>query len=129
MPRPAICSLVEPGSAPIRRCRDVILKLNMAEANEEVKAEAASEPEPDPTLVDTLPSGVKVKRRFPRQRACTEKNAKGKVCTGKLKRWYFFGDDIKQRFGDDAEIYRCATCGTLYLPNPEEEPRSGTLAW
>jgi len=101
----------------------------MAEANEEAKTavEEQPEPEPDPTLVDTLSDGTKVKQRIPRQRACTEKKAKGKLCTGKLKRWYFFGDEIKQKYG--AEIYRCATCQTLYLPNPDEEPRSGTLSY
>ncbi|HFB98880.1 MAG TPA: hypothetical protein ENJ62_07045 [Bryobacterales bacterium] len=100
----------------------------MAEGNENVNA-AVAEPAPDPNLVATLSDGTKVKRRIPRQRACNEKNEKGKYCTGHLKRWYFFGDEVKQRFGEDAEIYRCVKCKTLYLPNPEEEPRSGTLAW
>ncbi len=84
---------------------------------------------PDPNLVTTLSDGTKVKRRVLKQRACNEKNAKGKLCTGHLKRWYFFGDEVKQKFGADAEIYRCVKCKTLYLPNPEEEPRSGTLSW
>jgi hypothetical protein len=78
-------------------------------------------------LVATLSDGTKVKRRIPRMRACSEKDEKGKLCAGHLKRWYFFGDEIRKRFGD--EIYRCEHCKTLYLPNPEEEARTGTLSW
>ena len=80
-------------------------------------------------VVETLNDGTKVKRRVKRQRACNEKDAKGKLCAGHLKRWYFFGEEIKLKFGADAEIYRCENCKTLYLPNPEEKPRSGTLAY
>ena len=80
-----------------------------------------------PELLATLSDGTKVKRRLLRQRACNEKDAKGKICAGHLKRWYFSGDELRERFGD--EIYRCEHCKTLYLPNPEEEPRSGTLVW
>jgi len=85
--------------------------------------------EPDPLLVTTLSSGTKVKRRLPRMRACNEKNEKGKICAGHLKRWFFFGPDVVEQFGKDVEIYRCEKCKTLYLPNPEEAPRSRTLAY
>jgi hypothetical protein len=92
--------------------------------------EAATETQvQDPNLIERLPDGAKVKRRILRQRACNEKDAKGKLCAGHLKRWYFFGEEIKRRFGENAEIYRCERCKTLYLPHPEEEPRSGTLCW
>ena len=70
---------------------------------------------------------VKVKKSL--QRACNEKDAKGKLCAGHLKRWYFFGEEVKKQFGADAEIYRCERCKTLYLPAPGEEPRTGTLSW
>lgn len=85
--------------------------------------------EPDPLLVATLSSGQKVKRRMVRMRACNEKDDKGKICAGHLKRWYFFGPEVAEKFGKDAEIYRCENCKTLYLPNPEETPRSRTLAY
>ena len=52
-------------------------------------------------------------------RACNEKNEKGKICAGHLKRWFFFGDEVKQKFGPEVEIYRCEHCKTLYLPNPD----------
>jgi hypothetical protein len=86
-------------------------------------------PAPDPQLVATLSDGPKVKRRLLRMRACNEHDAKGKICAGHLKRWYFFGDEVKQRFGEDAEVYRCENCKTLYLPDESEEPRSGTLRY
>ena len=89
----------------------------------------AEGPVPVSELVDTLSDGTKVKRRLPRQRACNEKDGKGKLCAGHLKRWYFFGDEVKQRFTPEVEIYRCEHCRTLYLPNPDETPRSGTLSY
>jgi hypothetical protein len=91
--------------------------------------EASETPLPIAELVTTLEDGTKVKRRAPRMRACNEKDEKGKLCAGHLKRWFFFGDDVKSRFGGSAEIYRCEHCHTLYLPNPEEEPRTGTLSF
>ena len=68
---------------------------------------------------------IKYKKAF--QRACDEKNEKGKICGGHLKRWFYMADvleqacgDVRQAFGDKAEIYRCEHCRTLYLPNPDE---------
>lgn len=76
-----------------------------------------------------LPSGTPVKTRLLKQRACNEKNEKGKMCAGHLKRWYLYGEEVRAEFGAEAEIYRCEKCRTIYLPNPEEDPRTGTLAW
>jgi hypothetical protein len=59
-----------------------------------------------------------VKQLLLRQRACNEKDAKGKICAGHLKRWYFFGEELRQKYGSAAEIYRCEHCKTLYLPDP-----------
>ena len=80
-------------------------------------------------LVLTLPDGTQVKRRVPRQRSCNQPAEKGKICAGHLKRWYFFGDEVKQRLGPEAEVYRCENCKTLYLPAEGEQPRSGTLSY
>ena len=68
---------------------------------------------------------VKVKKLG--QRACNEKNEKGKFCGGHLKRWFYTQDvvekscgDAEKAWGPNAEVYRCEHCKTLYLPNPEE---------
>ena len=70
----------------------------------------------------------KVKIKKAGQRACNEKNEKGKFCGGHLKRWFYTTDVLEQACGDaekawgpDAEVYRCEHCKTLYLPNPGEE--------
>jgi len=69
----------------------------------------------------------KVKTKKAGQRACNEKNDKGKFCGGHLKRWFYTADVIEQACGDaeqawglDAEVYRCEHCKTLYLPTPGE---------
>jgi hypothetical protein len=69
----------------------------------------------------------KVKIKKPGQRACNEKNEKGKFCGGHLKRWFYSDDVLEQECGDaekawgtNAEVYRCEHCQTLYLPNPGE---------
>lgn len=79
--------------------------------------------------VGELSDGTKIMRRAPRMRACGLKDAKEKLCAGHLKRWYFFGDELKTKFGAEAELYRCEKCKTVYLPNEEEESRSGTLSY
>jgi hypothetical protein len=70
----------------------------------------------------------KVKIKKAGQRACNEKNDKGKFCGGHLKRWFYTTDVVEQACGDaekawgpDAEVYRCEHCQTLYLPNPADE--------
>ncbi len=69
----------------------------------------------------------KVKLKKPGQRACNEKDEKGKICGGHLKRWYYTADVVEQEcgcvekaWGPNAEVYRCEFCKTLYLPNPTE---------
>jgi hypothetical protein len=84
---------------------------------------------PKAPVLDTLSDGTKVKQRIPRMRACDERDEKNKVCAGHLKRWYFLNGEVVRKYGKDAEIYRCEHCKTLYLPNPNEIPRSGTLAY
>ncbi len=76
----------------------------------------------------------KIKVKKPRQRSCNEKDEKGKLCAGHLKRWFYMADvleqkcgDVKNVYGPDAEIYRCEHCKTLYLPNAED-PRGLNVA-
>jgi hypothetical protein len=69
----------------------------------------------------------KVKVKKPLQRACNEKDEKGKLCNGHLKRWFYRSDaaekqcgDVECAWGSQAEVYRCEHCKTLYLPNPQD---------
>lgn len=73
-------------------------------------------------------SNHKVKVKKAGQRACNEKDEKGKFCGGHLKRWFYVSDAVEQEcgciekaWGRDAEVYRCETCKTLYLPDPKAE--------
>ena len=68
-----------------------------------------------------------VKMKKVAQRSCNEKDEKGKMCGGHLKRWYYTTDvleqecgDVEKAWGPDAEVYRCEYCKTLYLPNSED---------
>ena len=76
----------------------------------------------------------KVKIKMPLQRACNEKNEKGKLCGGHLKRWFYAVDavecacgDVESAWGKNAEVYRCGTCKTVYLPS-EAEPKGKNVA-
>lgn len=69
----------------------------------------------------------KVKVKKAGQRACNEKDEKGKFCGGHLKRWFYMTDsverecgDIAEAWGPNAEVYRCENCKALYLPAPGE---------
>lgn len=75
------------------------------------------------------PAEQKLKVRKPRQRSCDEKDAKGKLCAGHLKRWYDYPKEVQARIGKDAEIYRCEFCKTLYKPDPKQMPHSFTLRY
>ena len=88
---------------------------------------------PDEHRLPQLPHHtMKIKKA--RQRSCNEKDEKGKLCGGHLKRWFYAADvveqacgDVEQCYGKDAEIYRCEHCKTLFLPNPED-PRGVNVA-
>jgi hypothetical protein len=77
--------------------------------------------------VEAAPPEIKIKVRKPKQRACDEKDAKGKLCAGHLKRWYDYPKEVEAKIGKDAEIYRCEFCKTLYKPDPKQMPQSFTL--
>jgi hypothetical protein len=89
-----------------------------------------------PETLTTLPQLPRHKTKFkkPLQRACNEPDAKGKICAGHLKRWFYMADIIEQACGDlreilgpNAEVYRCERCRTLYFPGAEE-PRGRNVA-
>jgi hypothetical protein len=82
-----------------------------------------------PAVVEAAPQEIKVKVRKPKQRSCDEKDAKGKLCGGHLKRWYDYPKEVQARIGKEAEIYRCEFCKTLYKPDPKQMPHSFTLRY
>jgi hypothetical protein len=68
---------------------------------------------------------IKIKEKKPGQRACDEKDAKGKFCVGHLKRWDTPTADVVQQVGKNAELYRCERCHTLYQPVAEDRSSAG----
>ncbi len=93
---------------------------------------ATTQMQPEPTVAQLPHHKVKIKK--PLQRSCNEKDEKGKLCAGHLKRWFYTADikeqacgDVEKAYGRNAEIYRCEFCKTLYLPNPED-PRGLNVA-
>lgn len=80
-----------------------------------------------PVAASAEPKQPKVKIRKPKQRACDEKDEKGKLCCGHLKRFYDLPPEVEALVGHHAEVYRCEFCKTIYKPNPGEMPRSYTL--
>jgi hypothetical protein len=84
---------------------------------------------PPALVAEAAPVEQKIKVRKPKQRSCDEKDAKGKLCAGHLKRYYDYPKDIEAKIGKDAEIYRCEFCKTLYKPDPKQMPHSFTLRY
>ena len=79
--------------------------------------------------------GFKIKEKKPGQRACDEKDAKGELCVGHLKRWYYDHpkrlfrtpeeEEAEREFGKGAEIYRCERCHVVYHPAPTDRSTAG----
>jgi hypothetical protein len=96
------------------------------------EASASATPAPLQTAPPPEPAQVappKIKVRKHKQRSCDEKDAKGKLCAGHLKRWYDYPKEIEAIIGPNAEIYRCEFCKTLYRPDPMQMPNSYTLRY
>jgi len=90
---------------------------------------AAAPPAAAPPVAEAAPQEVKVKVRKPKQRSCDEKDDKGKLCAGHLKRWYDYPKEVENKIGKETEIYRCEFCKTLYKPDPKQMPHSFTLRY
>jgi hypothetical protein len=73
------------------------------------------------------PPRIKVRKH--KQRSCDERNDKGKLCAGHLKRWYTYPKTVESLIGAHAEIYRCEFCQTLYRPDPGQLPNSYTVRY
>ena len=100
-------------------------------------AAAAPAPAPPPAATEAVapavepeaPAAPKIKPKKPTMRACDEKDAKGKLCCGHLKRWYDYPKEIEALVGKKAEIYRCEFCQTIYKPGHTQAPRSYTIRY
>jgi len=90
-------------------------------------AASASASAPTATVETPATPAIKIKVRKRKQRSCDEKDAKGKLCAGHLKRWYDYPKEVEAIVGPNAEIYRCEFCHTLYRPDPQQMPNSYTL--
>src|ERR1700721_1096838 len=95
-------------------------------------APASTAAAPAATAVATepeAPAPPKVKPKKATQRACDEKDAKGKLSWAHLKRWNATLKKIEAPVGKRAEIYRCEFCQTIYKPDRSKMPHSYTLRY
>jgi hypothetical protein len=67
---------------------------------------------------------VKIKDKKAGQRACDEKDEKGKLCVGHLKRWAAPTAEAIQAAGT-SDLYRCERCHAIYRPLPEDRSSAG----
>ena len=86
-------------------------------------------PVPAAAVEPVVEAGPRIKTRKPKQRACDERNEKGKLCAGHLKRWFDFPSQVASVVGKDAEIYRCEFCKMIYRPDPQQQPNSYTVRY
>ncbi|HET8781451.1 MAG TPA: hypothetical protein VFM63_03455 [Pyrinomonadaceae bacterium] len=66
---------------------------------------------------DTTTASVP-KRITNAQTVCNEKNEKGKLCNGHLKQLRTAGEAAKIHLRGDDVLFKCQTCGTLYMGPP-----------
>jgi hypothetical protein len=92
-------------------------------------APAAAAATAAPAAEPEAPAGPKIKPKKPTMRACDEKDSKGKLCCGHLKRWYDYPKEIEALVGKKTEIYRCEFCQTIYKPGHTKAPRSYTIRY
>ncbi|HEX5833965.1 MAG TPA: hypothetical protein VFY34_08930, partial [Pyrinomonadaceae bacterium] len=52
------------------------------------------------------------------QTVCNEKNEKGKLCNGHLKQLRTAGEPAQVHLRGDDVLFKCQTCGTLYMGPP-----------
>ena len=75
------------------------------------------------------PSAAAPKSFAPGQTVCNEKNEKGKLCNGHLKQTNTAGEDALKHLRGEDVLYRCQSCGALYMGPPlghVRDPRTQT---
>ena len=59
-----------------------------------------------------------LKRSSMRKRVCNKRNEKGKLCNGHLKQLAHGGEEAEEHLRGDEVLFKCQTCGTLYVGPP-----------
>ncbi|HEY3038156.1 MAG TPA: hypothetical protein VGJ66_05425 [Pyrinomonadaceae bacterium] len=78
-----------------------------------ISSETSSSEQPSSTATAPVP-----KRITNAQTVCNEKNAKGKLCNGHLKQLRTAGEPAEVHLRGDDVLFKCQTCGTLYMGPP-----------
>lgn len=118
-----------PVTAPTTSAATPAAPVTLAAATTPTALAAPATPPAATVTAAGVPATPRIKEKRPTQRACDEKNEKGKVCCGHLKRWYDYPPEIEKLIGKKTEIYRCEFCQTLYKPDLAEMPHSYTLRY
>src|ERR1700730_7947774 len=64
------------------------------------------------------PTAAIPKRITNAQTVCNQKNEKGKLCNGHLKQLRTAGEPAEVHLRGDDVLFKCQTCGTLYMGPP-----------
>src|SRR3989475_7454588 len=78
-------------------------------------ASEASSSEPGSSTSATAPIPKRITNA---QTVCNEKNAKGKLCNGNWKQLRTAGEPAEVHLRGDDVLFKCQTCGTLYMGPP-----------
>lgn len=78
----------------------------------------ASEPNSSEPVSTNAATAPVPKRITNAQTVCNEKNEKGKLCNGHLKQLGTAGEPAEIHLRGDDVLFKCQTCGTLYMGPP-----------
>ncbi|MDQ5844776.1 MAG: hypothetical protein M3539_05715 [Acidobacteriota bacterium] len=78
----------------------------------------ASEPSSSEQVSTSAAAAPVPKRITNAQTVCNEKNEKGKLCNGHLKQLGTAGEPAEIHLRGDDVLFKCQTCGTLYMGPP-----------
>src|SRR6266567_485926 len=70
------------------------------------------------TVMTVEAGGSPPKRITNAQTVCNERNEKGKLCNGHLKQLRTAGEASEVHLRGDDVLFKCQTCGTLYMGPP-----------
>jgi hypothetical protein len=117
LPFPFIISPVPESKTFHYRCESLRtrrIKTNVMSANAtETPVESAASVQAQPTEQAGVP-----KKITNAQTVCNVKNEKGKLCNGHLKQLQTGGEEAKVHLRGDDVLYKCQSCGTLYMGPP-----------